>query len=319
MSNYLQRLLDRTTTTTPVPISVGVQPTGPSHSPISLSDQRLNDPDFVDRYGLPSDGLARFSESDPGQQRPTRHVQPRTHTDNRSFESSNAQSRLGPASPKLDSAPALKPVTQQRRETDPQEPVTNSNKAEAPILVRPIGFVDETDLVLPEPESTSDNNVVPSPPRPHEPGLKPDTNDLAEEQSPPQQSSTPNRVPIELNERELPMHPAVKPVSVSPEAELQVTEIPPSVTTASEVRPAVEALPPPIEVPAVPIPNPPISAPRPLEPVSKPPPQSLQQPQVQPEAEKPKRTRPMTAADASIIGPFTPRRRALTLFGLRRR
>ena len=333
MSNYLQRLLDRSTPTTPVSLGVQstVQPTGQSHSPISLSDQRLNDPGFADSF------VGGFADSFTDQ-----HVEP-TYGNERSSKSateptahaprkrppmysgipleSKTHARPGSMVDRIDSVESATPITdrEKRQEvgTSGEVPITETNKPPQS-LIRPVGYIDDSDLVLPESESATTNDALPTPPRPQEATKAQLLSDVVEERSVITQNiKEVKNTPLEPKQIK-PQQAHTDSTLLAVKSETLTTVEEATRPTQSEIHPVVEAVPPLAVAPAVP------DSPRPAphQPQTPPKPQAVQEvqnPPAQAESSKKKPSRPMTAAEASIIGPFTPRRRALTIFGLRRR
>jgi len=314
MNNYLQRLLDRAAPTPPV--AAGVLPAGLSQSPISLSDQRTNDPDFNERYTPASEARESFSELASEAPREVSHRQ-RPQTD---FDVSATE----PSQTGVESTPPqiIRP---------PQEPSTSEVDRLSIPHPRPTGFVDATDLVLPEPEVSTEP----------QPATRPlAKNELANTDSEPDKTieapepaiSTEVSRPHGQTENEPDKSTAdVSKLTTSP---LQpVTELPLPAIEAdktarlepilsavdTETRQPTEVMPPPLEVPSLPEAATPATQQTQTE--SSPPPvvQAVPEPSTDNAAVETRSNRPMTAASASIIGDLTPRRRALTLFGLRRR
>lgn len=311
MSGYLQRLLDRTAPATQ--LGADVLPTGLSHSPVSLSDQRLNDPDFADRYAPPADGQESFdgARSEPPRRAPRRAPQ------------RPAAETTTPEPTTTRPEPALQQIVEPSRET----PVTEA--AWPPLQhPRPAGLVEPSDLVLPEPEPAAERDelapaTAPAPPQPVQPAptqvqTEPTDPPLAQ----PRKVSAPTQAPVELAEvTPSPPRPEAEPVRVrvAPTPDLPAPQATPNDSSAPEPRAPVEAMPTPLEISA--LPDLPLPAPRQPEPTPAPAPvvQAVQEPPKHSPSADTRRIRPMTATAASIIGQLTPRRRALTIFGLRRR
>lgn len=304
MNSYLQRLLDRTAPLTQPGASV--LPAGLSHSPVSLSDQRLNDPGFTDRYAPPADNREQFDAATPQPPRATTRLAPQRPT---------AESApLEPAPARTESA------LPQIAETSQETPVTEA--ALPPQHPRPTGLVEISDLILPEHEPAAEGNEpAPLPPPPVKP---PPTQMQSEPTEPPlaqpQENSAPTQAAVEFAEiTPSPPRPETEQLRMATAPYLPTPLKAPKDSSASEPRSPVEAMPAQVDVPA--LPDLPLPAQREPEPAPVPPPvvQALQEPPTQSPHDETRSNRPMTAAEASIIGQLTPRRRALTIFGLRRR
>lgn len=311
MNTYLQRLLDRTTPS--MQTGASLLPAGLSHSPISLSDQRLNDPGFTDRYTSSPNGSEQFENTTPKPPQPTQRQLPQ--------QSSAEAAPPEPAPPQTaeHSQPGSEPPAQQIVETSQQTPVIEAAMPSAK-HPWPTGLVEKSELILPEPES-----VEPAPKR-DEPTSSPPLDSVPTRMqtepaeatlAKPQEIRAPKQTPVEFSEvTPAPLRPKTEPVTAP--------DLPgPRQTSgnffATEPQPLVEAMPAPVEVPALPdLPLPPQHQPGPA-PVPPPLVQVAQQPSNDIPLAEARRPRPMTANGASIIGQLTPRRRALTIFGLRRR
>ena len=138
MNNYLQRLIDRAAPT--LSAGAGVFPAGLSQSPISLSDQRANDPDFTERYTPGTEAREQFGEL--------------------TAESPGSISRRSPQQPDADTLPSeaarIRVDSAPPQITMPMQELPTTEIA-SPSLQhpRPTGHVDTADLVLPESEAAS--------------------------------------------------------------------------------------------------------------------------------------------------------------------
>ena len=305
MNSYLQRLLDRTAPSTQVGASV--LPAGLSHSPVSLSDQRLNDPGFTDRYAPPAGSREQFDDAKPTLPRPTARRAPQRSTAETTTPEP-APTRPEPVPPQI--AETLQEIS---------VPETPRQSLQHP---RPAGLVEVSDLILPEPEPATERmEPVPTPPPTAQLAsteVQTEPNDPPVAQ--PQEYITPIKTPLEFAEvTPSPPRPQTEPVPRAAAAGLTVPQEAPNDSAAAAPRPAVEAMPAPVDVPA--LPDLPLPTPRRPEPAAVPPPvvQAVQEPPKHSPPAETRRNRPMTATEASIIGQLTPRRRALTIFGLRRR
>lgn len=195
----------------------------------------------------------------------------------------------------------------------------------------PTGYVDAADLVLPEPEAALEQNETASPPahaRPSElltgPSETVELVEPVEQTEPPipqpqQDSKLPNSAPDFTEATPSPPRPAIESPPQTSAPELTSPEEPINTSIESEPRRPAEVMPPPVDIPTLAdLPQP---SPHQTEPVSAPTPvvQAVPEPPKNALPKEPRSVRPMTAASASIIGELTPRRRALSLFGLRRR
>ena len=333
MSGYLQRLLDRAAMAPVAPVVAGTQdalPAGLSQSPVAAMDQRLSDPDFADReageFGEPRDveqpdvanigGVAQQIREAP---QPVDAQAPQ-------------QMQMAEAAERIDA-----PRRGQTREPE-QQPVPKADpidvSAEHPL---PVGQVQSEDLVLPdEPPKDAIHSADPPEPKPAKPvehappqavaveanEATADNHAIAEPPSAKSQPDTtrPERTPIEVPQADI-IDRAVEPAPINRPDPVADTPLVTAETAQTQTPAPVQlAEPPKIVVPPLPE-----AAPQPQPVQSTAPastPNSIEKPAdpVAPPAPPSARTnRPMTAADASIIGPLPQRRRALTLFGNRRR
>jgi len=317
MSTYLQRLLDRVAPTLP---SASVQPAGISHSPVNLSDQRLNQ-DFTEHSTPVTNSHEPLADTSPSPVHPAPQQTPQQPI---------AKAEQSEATTLPDLAPTqITETVPETLVTETQQPMTE------PQYPRPVGFVDSADLVLPDPEPALENNqAVPAPTLPKQPEplvLQTEPAKLTSEpmaQPEPtkpsipltQKNSVPTHTPVEFAEAApLPPQPRAESIPAAPAPDLASQEQPASALPKVEPPATVEALPPRINVP--PLPELPVSAPRQQKP--KLPPEAKakteQVPPIQSPSVDTRHNRPMTAASASIIGQLSSRRRALSIFGLRRR
>lgn len=314
MNNYLQRLLDRAAPTPSA--ATGVLPAGLSQSPISLSDQRTNDPDFADRYNPLSESRESFSElASEAPRGVSRRQRPRPDFNTLETESRPTETESAP--PQINSP-------------TPQPPTST---VEPPSIThpRPTGFVDATDLVLPEPEVASEPEPAMRPVsnnKPENTHSEPDKTIEALEPDTPTDDPRPHRRTENEPDEST---PEITELTTSPSQ--PVTELPPPVIEAdptprsepilsaveTETRQPTEVIPPPLEIPSLPDIAKPAAHQTQSEPSPAPVVQAVPEPSADNAAMETRSNRPMTAASASIIGELTPRRRALTLFGLRRR
>lgn len=319
MSGYLQRLLDRAA---PAPATApGALPAGLSQSPVSLSDQRLNDPGFADRFEPSSGSDAGFAVAS-GTEAPAR---------------APGRTRARPPAPDvptlaMDRGPHLAPPAAPVQTAAPPVPAPSEPAPALPPFPHPISHIAPDDLVLPDPVTDAGDgpvqaNPTPVPERPAAAATPtraeaaptdPTSLEPASTATPPASDALgtmPEVTPFPPRPRADPTgaDPAPEPVP-APNAQLE--------TGPQLVKPRVpaEVTPPPVVAPA--LPDPPVVAPRQPVPASARQPVKIDEAEPRAEASAPsseRRNRPMTAADASIVGPLTPRRRTVTLFGLRRR
>ena len=335
MSGYLQRLLDRAAVGAPVAPAFagarGARPAGLSQSPIAAMDQRLGDPGFADRDAGEAGSEAAPAEADtPVRAERTEAVvgrsRPETPGDPIALRDRAEPQAREPVQPILD------PV-----EVEQESPAVAAPQS-VPEHPMPIGQVFGDDLVLPEQQNpvaepvaettdqsqtaTPDTGAFVEPVTPSE-----TTTPLIAEFAPENPATRAPDVPTAVPEA--PFADTPDPIHVaqeSPQAlfrldhQVEPPKASPQPTENPEPAPVQLAEPPELIVPDLPapapLPEPPAqTAPPAPAPASPAPPQ----PMPEPATAQPRANRPMTAADASIIGPLPTRRRALTLFGNRRR
>ncbi len=308
MSGYLQRLFDRAAgAAVPQPA-----PAGASQSPIAAADQRLNDPVLAGLFGLMSPAEPEGSIAEAGDAPGRTSPSPRR-------DSAVAPPIVEPADPSpLRSTPAVAP-----------ESVAAAPAAPPPTAVaappHALGRVAADDLVLPAPPVATPLEPPVSPPPPAS---------VAEPPTPTPKAAQPadNRLataaPVPARPAESPPPPPFAATSAMPPAPAPVAatspEIPspdPQMVTSTTPPAMAQLLRPP------PLPPPPATAeappPQPAPAAAPTPPRSAPEPQRAESRERrdtpPAPRRPMTAAQASQIGPLSAEPRTITLFGLRRR
>ncbi|WP_395788805.1 hypothetical protein [Aquimonas sp.] len=314
MSAYLQRLFDRAAPMA-APSLPSAVPAGPSLSPVALSDQRLNDParaaqfDAATGFDSSLDASGTTSELPPtgvdAGLPATPHVQ------------SPEQARPQSAAVRSESALPAPVADAARVAADPIAPT------QAPGLRPGVLDIEPGDLLLPEPPEAAEP-VQTEPPAPV-PRAVPATPDHDGARAAPAAAEHSERAPLApkpLPRRSPPPAPSVEarplPLAV-PRTEVAITTVTPTAQADAVQRPLQQAMPPPLQMPALPATEP--SPEAPAAPSATPaarrePPTAAPQP---PAESPPPRVRPLSANEASVIGPLTPRQRALTLFGLRRR
>ncbi len=314
MSAYLQRLFDRAMPAPPSASLAAALPAGPSLSPVAQADQRLNVPGLADQLGVAAVGEPLL-ESGP---RDTDFLGP---------VDASATATLSPAQPRSQdritevSTPEFAPSP--AMQVDPQPA-----PAAPPALFRGVGTIDADDLVLPEQAAPADTErmaqaspVLPTSPAPQraEPTLAPKA-----------EIASPQVIEPALPVRAVPAPmPGLEPRSPASPTEARATEslasppsieLPPQVEAERPQAPAdapLQVQVPPLRVPALETPEPAVVA-SPTHPAPRP---SLPQPAPEPPRQQaqPTRPRPVSANEASVIGPLAARQRVHTLFGLRRR
>lgn len=303
---YLQRLFDRAAATA----APQVAPAGSSLSPVVEADQRLNAPEFAADFSFasPSDDGVEGEETPelaPGHPR-------------RAVGRARAEPPQSPPRPRELSAPATTEGTSPRQ-------VRRPAPVEAPF--GSVGEVLAEDFVRPEALDGAEPPIV-EPPRPPAPRrlaalLEPVTLEESAAAQPRATRAAPEptaRVAPVVEDAPTPARPAP---AVAPEPEDPSREEPAERSAdarASDGAAPVVMIPPrPAPAPAPP-PEPPLSEREALR--SPPPRPRIVRQETRIEAATPDRPaarRPMTAAEASVIGPLIPEPRARTLFGLRRR
>lgn len=313
MSSYLQRLLDRAA---PVaPLAPSALPAGLSQSPISLSDQRLADPEFAGQFSPESADEAGPTADLPAAARPQDAASvapaPKSVEQPKPF----ARSITPDPTPRA----AEKPFT--------PEPVVDGARIEVQ-HPQPVGQISADDLVLPDPKDEAADIISATSPQPSAPAEPPAPR--IEQSGPVLVDPAPTNIPdaadqlvqTDINTPSEAHPPRPAPIA-APEIPAPALTTPPieakAPASAVETGP-VEIMPPPVVVPALPD-TPPVEVRQP----DRSPTAAAQRPKQDETAQPPtaptppRQNRPTTARAASIIGPLTPRRQALTLFGLRRR
>lgn len=327
MTGYLQRLLDRTaaavTPITPIAPSNLRSPT--SFTPPVAPEVVDADPSFgVDQPEPPLTPARQDAPGATNSDRPSARPPP-------SFDRSFITERvIEHHIPEQQATEIQRPTPIQH--SDPQPPRAIAPTGVAP---PPVGFIAESDLVLPEDD---DVNTVSAPQHPNQehPNPAPPTRtgepDTVEPSIPPTLPPLARPTREELIEPQpaqteslggRPQEPQLETAKdmpfAAPEHALDRVIEPASAHAQAAPEPVA---PPPIILPEMPAPletarakedAPPPSAIRPADAPTPPTPV----PEAAPSAPRP--TRPMTAAEASVIGPLPDRRRALTYFGMRRR
>lgn len=332
-SGYLQRLLDR-------PLLVGrpssvapssrstvadVVPSGPSASPIAQSDQRLNDPNLAAQLGFRAfeglDGSPELPLVEPDEvprrQRPHQppltsiapfpamfQARPPSHAEHPGLWAGWSATTSPPAvdAPKGRRLPA--PLSQPRPAGIPAVPVPEASRAGA----LPVAGAPEAALPAPapvsEPERPWSRRPVTVETRTVEGGVLRGVPQISEVIA-----GAPSPIPA-------PAEPAPAPLASAPIPVAGAEPSPPPSDGVSDGATALFALsvdpPPPAPFPPGPQPErgaapEPAAAPRRVPSESK------------PETGGRRPTRPMTATEASIIGPLAPHRRSVTVLGTRRR
>lgn len=312
---YLQRLFDRAAAAVAA-AAPHVSPSGASLSPVAAADQRLNEPGFPAFFDFAApEGLG--AEGDEGAEAGL----PETP------EAARGR-RTHPAPPARAAAADLLP-----QEAQPAAPPTSLVEGPPPpAAVAPpfptVGQVRTEDFVPPDADEEGEpqgRRVAPPPPpeppaaearaaKPDgEPGHARPEREVAHAVAPPPPGPEP-RSPASPGV-EVGRDVAAPPTPASNEnVEGSHEEASPAPVVMMPPRRSPEPLPPPAPREEAP-------APREEAGVAKPRPQTVRQ-EVKvevPASDKPAAKRPMTAAEASLIGPLTPEPRARALFGLRRR
>ena len=331
MSGYLQRLLDRAAIGAAPTLALSggrdALPSALSQSPLAAADQRFGDPGFADRDAGEGEDWGAPVQTDAPMQ---------TARSDSSVEQPVAKDPVEPVAFRdpVETVPVADPAT-----TQAAAPIEQAPEVAEPTLATvhpmPVGHVSTEDLVLPEPpeaalpvpgdttevEQTKDsgNRSEVQPVIPPEPELRADFVT--------QQTETPDApVTPAVAEATVADMPKALPAEQGPPQELfrLDPQVEPPTTpepTQSQPDPIQIAEPPKLVVPDLPEPDP-APAPAPQTATTPPPPQpanTASEPAPAPTPTQPRNNRPMTAAEASIIGPLPTRRRALTLFGNRRR
>jgi hypothetical protein len=330
---YLQRLFDRVAAhNSPTP---PVVPSGVSTSPMAMADQRLNDPDLAGDFSFGStalDGLQEgLSEPVPASwplvmARPLSRealTQTLDQSESPSVADDAAPGRAALPPPAADQPPDFTiPGVGQVFESDFVQPEIEEASPEpaSPAVATPALQAKPPESPLPPPAPV-DEPVPPSIPAIDYSAVEPQ---LADAVPAPELSSDGDQPSYEPGHRLPESSDMGLPEAVVVERKRGVESLPvePAVVqpvTANESQPAVEVLPPPIILEPLPAIN---EAPAPVPE----PPASTQTTTVvekevepQPVPAPPRQVRPMTASEASVIGPLRRRPRAVTLFGVRRR
>lgn len=321
MSDYLQRLLDRAAGTTTT-----ITPAGLSGSPLVLHDQRLNDPQFSEGLAPAADNPAwtdvfalaePITASSPALPTgPPGQLRPKPAHDGPAGEPPNPRPLHSPTPAEAQTIARLAP------EHLPAEPLHLSSHPS------PIGRISALDLVRPEQPATPQATAPPASTAAVEtPGPKPTLTalspGLASSQHPDPAAPVSSQRP-----RVRPPMERLVPADRSPErnGQAQAPVATPGTSTplgtaAGAARRLGDIVPPEPLVPALPEPAVPLerSQVRALT-ADAPQPDVRQTQPVSVQAAETQRPRlPLTAAEASLIGPLTARPRARTIFGLRRR
>jgi len=308
---YLQRLFDRAAI---APLVLAL-PGGPSRSPVAAADQRLNEPGFAEMFSfapMPADGEA---EADPGlpamvppEPRPRRKADT---PDAPAFSAEPAPQEDGLRPPPAVRSP--KPSAQA-----PAQPAPAAME-----LVRPVGEVRADDFVPPAPAEGSAPRPLPdAEPPPPAPAVVPAValDETAVQSPPPNPQAAPTRPTTRVGAEP----PSARNWSV--DAAPNVVEGPPPEPRTAEAEAETDR--PPLRLASPPQPVvPPLPEPQAHE---APPPAETRRARPEPTVrevvreematkEPPAPRRPMTAAEASLIGPLSSEPRARTLFGRRRR
>jgi hypothetical protein len=311
VSGYLQRLFDRAAAVPSQPVAL---PGGPSLSPVAEADQRLNDPALAGRFDL----AAPFAD-DTGT------------PEAEAFASSGGtgaraapSAAIAPAPPsRTPSEPLAPPPAAAPADTALRPPASPEQAPSRPAWRPPaVGDVAPEDWVV-EPEPTTaplTRRPLPAaapepPPPPSRPSAQP-----AATAEPPSTGAEPSRVAAASPAAPITPRPPVEPARRDApagreprlEAYERIVERRETETTTTWVEPASPPPLPPLLPERETMPPPP-QAPQVVERtvVTSPPAAASPEPAA--------RLRPLTANEASLIGPLAKRRRALTLFGLRRR
>lgn len=310
MSDYLQRLFDRAAAL-PAPVS----PAGPSLSPIALADQRLNDPAMLAAIGPRAGGfdaeaeleVVDFAEPAPR----STQVAPPAAPIARAPPSQAAVTPPEPADTR--SRPRMEGAAE--ASTPAPAPATQTPNVGTMSPVLPVGAVLPEDFVPPEPPAQAEVPRTPAP-LPVAPQIP-----RTEAKAPP--PAAPAAAPAQ--EHRVAPKAASKPVESarpSPVAAREPAEaLPPPAppSTAAADAPAPVVMMPPQSAPPLPEPEPQALPPRP-EPEREVRTEKVRERiELVPERSAPRPVRPMTAAEASLIGPLVPRPRVRTFLGMRRR
>ena len=299
---YLQRLFDRAA----APAAPLVTPGGPSRSPVAEADQRLNEPGLAEQFSFAPQPDVRPLESFDEAIGETGPPSPRPPS---TAPQTPARSRSSPEAP----PPVTPPLVRDRGEP--------ADRPLQPAPFDPVGMVAPDEFV--PPEAAGPRPASAASPAPPERGASPEA-----------AAAPPAERVVEVRTIETTAPPPselradVPAVARAEPAE--VVDRPPS--AAAEPAPWPE--PPQLQRPVMVTPPRPESRPvPPAEPDAAP---AAETRAAEPSArlretvreviraeaaaqQKPAPRRPMTAAEASLIGQLTPEPRARTLFGLRRR
>jgi WAS/WASL-interacting protein len=312
VSGYLQRLFDRSAATLPSqPVAL---PGGPSLSPVAEADQRLNDPALAGRFDLQT---SFADEADAPEAEP--------------FAISAGTGNRATASPAVTPIPPPPTPSEPPMPRPVATPVDPGSTLPAPSVQAPprsawrpptVGDVAPEDWVI-EPEPAA--NPLPrsqqpeAAPEPPPPPSRPTAHRAATAEAhsagaePSRAAAPPPEAPVSLRPLVEPSRNEPSPVTArAPEPTDRVLVRRETETTTMWVEPASSPPLPPLLPERETMPSPP-PAPQVVERtvVTSPPAAASPEPAA--------RLRPLTANEASLIGPLSKRRRALTLFGLRRR
>jgi hypothetical protein len=280
---YLQRLLDRAAALPAAPARQ-VMPAGATLSPVAAADQRLHDPALAAQFGfLPGDADAAAAGEFSGAEMGAAPVQAVPF---------RADSRAAPAG-------------------QPPDVAAPSRPAARPASPPPVGHVFAADFLPTEDAAPAPATPVPSPAATAQDVRPPAPLSPTSTAAVPAVTLTTVGLPPVVRETVSEGTPAREPAPVAwpqaPRWETRPLEPVPAMPAPGEMRPIAPA-PPPLPAPYA---APARASPVPVRPEAQP---------IPPAPEPPRgNTRPAMAAEASIIGPLSPRPRAVTLFGLRRR
>jgi hypothetical protein len=314
MSAYLQRLFDRAAPMA-APSLPGALPAGPSLSPVALSDQRLNDPARAAQFDATPGFDSSMDATGPISDLPPTGADAGLPATTQA--QSTQQARPQPATTPSEIA-LPRPVADAARVA--AEPVAPTH---APRLRPGVLDIEPGDLLLPEPPTAAE--PVQAEPAMPVPRAAPATPAHDATPAAPVAADHSERPPLAPPPRPLPSPPPAPAVEARPlplalpRAEVAITTVTPTARADAVQPPLQEAMPPPLRVPALPAtePSPEATAAPSAAPAAR---REAPATTPQPPAESPPpRIRPMSANEASVIGPLAPRQRALTLFGLRRR
>lgn len=316
MSGYLQRLYDRAAA---APIAVPL-PAAASLSPIAQADQRLTVPEIGEALmtgaplpvqddawdeATPDEPVAA---SDTSMGRAAHPPAPRR----RAREQTRAPQ------------PAADPPAPSAREEEaaqiprPAAPIVDASAAQPSPFAR-IGAIAPTDFELPAEPTDAMPAPIPSTPAPA--ATPPGTQSaLSPEAKPVRAPTTTSAAPVPLPSPSIAA--SATPVDTQPIEERDEAAVaqPASAPESTQQQPQVEPIAPRVAAPVPPPEAPPVSAPTPTR--NQPPPRQPVPQRVEvlrPSDAPAKPPRPLTANEASVIGPLPIARRSAMLFGVRRR